>query len=53
MPFEGPDRLNNVGPEQKNQRMWVDIYVPNPRPPGRYTMPIAVSSDQGQERLTV
>jgi hypothetical protein len=36
--------------------MWVDIYVPESRvaaPPGKYTAPVTVSSDQGQVQLTV
>jgi hypothetical protein len=56
MPFDLPDPLNNVGASQRSQAMWVDIYVPNsPQavPPGRYTAPVAISSDQGQSRLTL
>ena len=56
MPFDLPDPLNNVGEEQKSQAMWVDVYVPNSRrlaPPGKYTAPITISSDQGQSRLTL
>ncbi len=56
MPFDLPDPLNNVGPSQKSQAMWVDIYVPNSRgvaPPGQYTAPVTISSDQGQVQLTV
>ena len=36
--------------------MWVDIYVPNSRqavPPGQYTAPITISSDQRNEQLTL
>jgi hypothetical protein len=54
MPFDMPDPLNNVGKEQKSQTMWMDIYVqqsPEVAPPGRYTAPITVSSDQGETRL--
>jgi hypothetical protein len=56
MPFDLPDPLNNIGPSQKSQAMWVDIYVPNSRgvaPPGQYTAPVTISSDQGQVQLTV
>ncbi len=56
MPFDLPDPLNNVGAEQKSQAMWVDLYVPSSRaaaPPGSYTAPIVVSSDEGQVQLTV
>ena len=56
MPFDLPDPLNNIGPEQKAQAMWVDLYVPNARaqaPPGRYTAPVTVSSDEGSVSLTL
>jgi hypothetical protein len=56
MPFDLPDPLNNVGQEQKSQAMWVDIYVPNARglaPPGKYIAPITVSSNEGQQQLTL
>ena len=56
MPFDLPDPLNNVGKEQKSQTMWIDIYVPKSRqiaPPGKYTAPITISSDQGETRLTL
>jgi hypothetical protein len=56
MPFDVPDPLNNVGPEQKSQALWVDVYVPRSRqasPPGRYTAPITISSDQGRAQLTL
>src|SRR2546427_8077456 len=56
MPFDVPDPLNNVGEEQKSQALWMDIYVPESRrfaPPGRYTAPITISSDQGRTQLTL
>jgi hypothetical protein len=56
MPFDLPDPLNNVGKEQKSQAMWVDVYVPKSRdvtPPGKYTAPITISSDQGRVELTL
>jgi Glycoside hydrolase 123 N-terminal domain len=56
MPFDLPDPLNNVGKEQQSQAIWVDIYVPRSRqaaPPGRYTAPITISSDQGSTQLTL
>src|SRR5690242_14368286 len=31
LPFDIPDHLNNIGPGQRNQAMWVDIYVPRDR----------------------
>lgn len=54
MPFDVPDPLNNVGEEQKSQTLWVDIYVPKSRrvaPPGSYTAPITISSNQGRTQL--
>jgi len=54
MPFDIPDPLNNVGPEQRSQALWLDVYVPRSRelvPPGRYTAPIAISSDQEKTQL--
>ncbi|MGI8958338.1 MAG: hypothetical protein ACR2IV_00975 [Bryobacteraceae bacterium] len=56
MPFDVPDPLNNVGKEQKSQALWVDVYVPNSRqvaPPGTYTAPITILSDQGRVQLTL
>lgn len=56
MPFDLPDPLNNVGPDQKSQALWIDIYVPKSRqdaPPGKYTAPIRISSDQGETELTL
>jgi len=56
MPFDLPDPLNNIGEKQKSQAMWVDIYVPKARTealPGRYLAPITVSSNEGQEQLTL
>jgi hypothetical protein len=56
MPFDLPDPLNNVGDKQKSQAMWVDIYVPKSRsaaPAGKYAAPITVSSNEGQEQLTL
>jgi len=56
MPFDLPDPLNNVGDDQKSQALWMDLYVPRSRqvvPPGRYTAPITITSDQGQARLTL
>ncbi|MFN7995732.1 MAG: DUF4091 domain-containing protein [Bryobacteraceae bacterium] len=56
MPFDLPDPLNNIGKEQKSQAMWVEVYVPNLRqaaPPGKYSAPFTISSDQGQAELSV
>jgi len=54
MPFDIPDPLNNVGEKQKSQTLWVDVYVPKSRdtaPPGRYTAPVTISSDQGRTQF--
>ena len=56
MPFDLPDPLNNVGKDQMSQAIWVDIYVPKSRqhaPPGKYTTPITISSDQGRMELSL
>ena len=50
LPFDVPDLLNNIGPEQQNQAIWVDLYVPRDRqqaPPGTYESTITVTSEAG------
>jgi len=50
LPFAVPDLLNNIGPDQRNQAVWVDLYVPRDRkqaPPGSYESTITVCSDAG------
>ena len=50
LPFDVPDLLNNIGPEQHNQAVWVDVYVPRDRqqaPPGTYESTITVTSEAG------
>jgi len=50
LPFDVPDLLNNIGPEQQNQAVWVDVYVPRDRqqaPPGTYESTITVTSEAG------
>jgi hypothetical protein len=47
LPFAVPDLLNNIGPDQRNQAVWVDIYIPKDRklaPAGTYESTITVSS---------
>jgi hypothetical protein len=54
-PFSIPDLYNNI-PGQKNQAVWVDIFVPDSRseaPPGRYAGDIAVSWPGGTETIRV
>lgn len=50
LPFDVPDLLNNIGPDQHNQAIWVDVYVPRDRqqaPPGDYESTITVSTEAG------
>ena len=52
--FSIPDQLNNISLEQKNQALWVDIYVPRDRgqaPPGDYDAEIKISSSAGESTL--
>ena len=54
-PFSIPDLFNNI-PDQRNQALWVDIYVPFERgaaPPGRYTGELAVSWKGGADSIHV
>jgi Domain of unknown function (DUF4091) len=51
LPFDVPDLLNNIGPAQRNQAVWVDIYVPRERGvalPGTYESTITVTSEAGE-----
>jgi hypothetical protein len=44
-PFSVPDLYNDI-PDQKNQALWIDLFVPADRkaaPPGRYTGDIEIS----------
>jgi hypothetical protein len=44
-PFSVPDLYNNI-PDQKNQALWIDLFIPYDRevaPPGRYTGDLGVS----------
>jgi len=48
-PFSIPDLYNNI-PGQKNQAIWIDVFVPNERgsaPPGRYTGEVQVTWKDG------
>jgi Domain of unknown function (DUF4091) len=56
LPFSVPDQLNNIGPEQKNQAFWADIYVPRDRekfPSGVYRSQVVVSSPSGNATLNL
>jgi len=54
-PFSIPDVYNNI-PGQKNQGLWIDVYVPYDRraaPPGRYSGEVAVSWEGGGQTVQV
>jgi Glycoside hydrolase 123, catalytic domain len=54
-PFSIPDVYNDV-PDQKNQAVWVDLFVPEDRgaaPPGRYSGDLEVSWKGGREAIHV
>jgi hypothetical protein len=54
-PFAIPDAFNNI-PEQKNQAIWVDIFVPfeaKNAPPGRYDGEMKVTWKGGQDSVAV
>ena len=56
LPFDIPDVMNNIGLNQKNQALWIDVYVPRERrdaPPGTYKSVITVSSNAGKTELQV
>jgi len=52
-PFSVPDLFNNI-PDQKNQAIWIDLFVPNDRgaaPPGRYTGDLEVTWKGGRDSI--
>jgi hypothetical protein len=54
-PFSIPDLYNNIS-DQKNQAVWVDLYVPYDRkaaPPGRYSGEFEVSWKGGRDSIHV
>ncbi len=54
-PFSIPDLYNNIA-GQRNQAIWVDIFVPDDRdavPPGRYTGDLEVCWSGGRDALHV
>jgi Domain of unknown function (DUF4091) len=54
-PFSIPDLYNDI-PGQKNQTLWVDLFVPNERaaaPPGRYTGDVEISWKDGRDSIKV
>ena len=56
MPFEIPDQLNNLGQRQRNQALWVDLWVPGEAeraPSGQYRSTISVEAESGRVDLTL
>jgi len=54
--FNIPEAKNKIGPTQKNQGVWVDVYVPRGHraaPPGTYTGEIAVTFGGTTTKLSV
>jgi hypothetical protein len=54
-PFSLPDLYNNI-PDQKNQALWIDLFVPDNRsaaPPGRYTGDLEVTWKGGRDIIHV
>lgn len=55
IPFSIPDLYNNI-PDQKDQALWVDLFVPFDRhaaPPGHYTGDFAVSWKGGSDSIRI
>jgi len=54
--FDVPDADNAIGPTQRNQTVWVDIYVPRGRseaPPGTYRGALRVEHPGGSREVEV
>ena len=54
--FDIPNPRNHIGNTQRNQSVWVDIFIPKDRreaPPGIYKGTVAVSWAGGSKRLAV
>jgi len=54
--FDLPDAANGIGPTQRNQTVWVDLYVPRDRtdaPPGTYAGTLAVAWPGGKREIAV
>ena len=53
LPFNIPDFLNNIGPKQRNQGLWTDVYVPRDRaiaPPGTYRTELTITAEDGTSK---
>ena len=54
--FDLPDKRNAMGERQRNQTVWVDMYVPRERgeaPPGSYLGELVVSWPGGERKIAV
>ncbi len=54
--FSIPSDVNHIGQSQKNQTVWIDVYIPKDRrkaPPGDYQGQIQVKSLAGQKTIKV
>ncbi|HET6428667.1 MAG TPA: glycoside hydrolase domain-containing protein [Phycisphaerae bacterium] len=54
--FDIPDARNAIGPSQRNQTVWVDIFVPPDRqaaPPGVYKGDLTVTCPAGSQTVAV
>jgi hypothetical protein len=54
--FDIPDPRNAIGPTQRNQTVWVDLYVPRDRaaaPPGSYLGELSVVWPGGERKIAV
>lgn len=55
VPFSIPDLYNNIA-DQKNQALWIDVFVPNDRseaPPGRYAGELEISWKGGRDLIHI
>jgi len=51
--FDLPNARNGIGPTQKNQSIWVDVYVPRDAPAGAYTGELVVAAGRDGRRIGV
>ncbi len=54
--FDIPDRVNRIGPGQRNQSVWCDVYVPRDRddaPPGTYRGSLSVTWPGGNRQIAI
>jgi len=54
--FDVPDKNNGIGPGQRNQSLWIDVYVPRDRdaaPPGEYRGDLVVAWPGGRTVINI